>query len=114
MTYLTVRTRRSGEALVVYIDGYLNSLMGEEVERVVRESVDSGGRKILLNFQGTRLINSIGISIIIGIVERIMESGGTLAFCQLSRVNRELFQMTGVARYVKAFDLEEDALGYLG
>lgn len=112
MSYLTVRTRQADDALVVYIDGYLNSLMGEEVERVVQEALDAGSKKILLNFEGTRLINSIGISIIIDIVEKIMERNGMLAFCALSRINRELFQMTGVARYVQAFDLEEEALGY--
>ncbi|MBI5418767.1 MAG: STAS domain-containing protein [Deltaproteobacteria bacterium] len=114
MSYLTIRTRTAGDALVVYIDGYLNSLMGEEVERVVQDTLDAGGRKVLLNFEGTKLINSIGISIIIGIVEKIMERNGVLAFCSLSRINRELFQMTGVARYVHAYDMEEEALGYFG
>lgn len=114
MTYLTIRTRKADDTLVVYIDGYLNSLMGEEVERVVREALDAGDRKILLNFEGTRLINSIGISIVIDIVEKIMDRNGMLAFCCLRRINRELFQMTGVARYVQAFEREEEALGYFG
>jgi anti-anti-sigma factor len=112
VSYLSVRTRQADDALIVYIDGYLNSLMGEEVERVVQEALDAGGNKLLLNFGGTRLINSIGISIIIDIVEKIMERNGMLAFCALSRINRELFQMTGVARYVQAFELEEEALAY--
>ncbi|MBI5342391.1 MAG: STAS domain-containing protein [Deltaproteobacteria bacterium] len=114
MSYLNVRTRQADGALVVYIDGYLNSLLGEEVERVVQETLDSGMRNFLLNFEGTRLINSIGISIIIDIVEKIMERNGMLAFCALSRINRELFQMTGVARYVRVFEREEEALGYFG
>lgn len=114
MSYLTIRTRTAGDVLVVYIEGYLNSLMGEEVERIVQEALDTGGRKVLLNFEGTKLINSIGISIVIGIVEKIMERNGMLAFCCLSRINRELFQMTGVARYVRAYDMEEEALGHFG
>jgi anti-anti-sigma factor len=114
MSYLNVRTRQAEGTLVVYIDGYLNSLLGEEVERVVQETLDSGMRNFLLNFEGTRLINSIGISIVIDIVEKIMERNGMLAFCALSRINRELFQMTGVARYVRVFEREEEALGYFG
>ena len=113
MSYLTVRTREAGEGTsVVYVNGYLNSLLGEEVERSVHDILDAGRQRIVLNFEGTRLINSIGISIIIGIVERMMERNGTLAFCSLSRINRELFQMTGVSRYVRAFDSEEEALAY--
>ena len=114
MSYLTVRTRNAGNSLVVYIDGYLNSLLGEEVERVVQETLDSGIRNFLLNFERTRLINSIGISIIIDIVEKIMERNGSLAFCALSRIHRELFQMTGVARYVRTFEREEEAIGHFG
>lgn len=113
MTYLTVKTREAGEGTsVVYVDGYLNSLLGEEVERVVHEMVETGNPRIVLNFGGTKLINSIGISFIIGIVERMMEREGSMAFCSLNRINREIFQMTGVSRYVRAFDSEEEALAF--
>ena len=114
MSYLNVKTRRAGDALVVYISGYLNSLLGEEVERVVSEALDGGVRRVLLHFGETRLINSIGISIIIGIVEKVQEHNGTLAFCSLTKIHRDLFEMTGVSRYFQAFTSEEDALGYLG
>lgn len=114
MSYLDVKTRRADDTLVVYIGGYLNSLLGEEVERVVTEALAAGRRRVLLHFGDTRLINSIGISIIIGIVEKVREHNGTLAFCSLSKIHRELFEMTGVSRFFQAFASEEDALGYLG
>lgn len=113
MSYLDIRTRKAGDVLVVYVSGYLNSLVGEELERVVSDALESGVRRILLNFGETRLINSIGISIVIGIVEKIQEKNGTLAFCSLSKIHRELFEMTGVSRYFHAFATEEDALGHL-
>ena len=113
MSYLTVKTREAGEGTsVVYVNGYLNSLLGEEVERVVHDVLDAGRPRVVLNFEGTKLINSIGISFIIGIVERMMERNGSLAFCSLNRINQELFQMTGVSRYVRAFESEEEALAY--
>lgn len=113
MSYLTVKTREAVEGTsVVYVNGYLNSLLGEEVERTVHDILDTGGTRVVLNFEGTKLINSIGISFIIGIVEWMMERNGSLAFCSLSRINQELFQMTGVSRYVRAFPSEEEALAY--
>jgi anti-anti-sigma factor len=110
---LTIRTREEGETLVVYVAGYLNSLLGEEVEKVVREQFDAGGRRVLLHFGETRLVNSIGISFIIGIVEKVMEREGRMAFCEVSRINRDLFQVTGLAKYVRSFDKENEALEYL-
>ena len=113
MSYLTVKTRDAGEGTsIVYIDGYLNSLLGEQVERAVHDILDAGQPRVVLNFEGTKLINSIGISFIIGIVERMMERNGSLAFCSLNRINQELFQMTGVSRYVRTFPSEEEALAY--
>lgn len=112
MSYLTVRTRVDGTVAVVSVDGYLNSLLGEELERVALELLNAGGNRIVLNFEGTRLINSIGISCVIGVVERSAERGEPIGFCSLSRINRELFQMTGVARHVQIFDTEEEAVAF--
>jgi len=108
-----VKTREAGEGTsVVYVNGYLNSLLGEEVERAVHDILEAGRSRVVLNFEGTRLINSIGISLIIGIVERMAERNGTLAFCSLNRINQDLFRMTGVSRYVRAFDSEEEAIAF--
>ena len=109
----TIRTREEGLTLVVSVGGYLNSMLGEEVEKVVRARLDDGGRRILLNFHGTRLVNSIGISFVIGIVEKVMEQEGRMAFCEVSRINRELFRVTGLEKYIRSFETEKEALDYL-
>ena len=109
----TIRTREDRDVFVVSVGGYLNNLLGEEVEKAVRARLDDGGRRILLNFEGTRLVNSIGISFVIGIVEKVMERGGGMAFCGLSRINSDLFRVTGLAKYVRSFETEKEALDYL-
>lgn len=111
--YKTIEIREEGNTLVVSVVGYLNSLLGEEVEKVVRARLDGGGRRILLNFQGTRMVNSIGISFVIGVVERVMEREGRMAFCEVNRINRELFRVTGLEKYVRSFETEKEALDYL-
>jgi len=109
----TIQIREEEDTLVVCVGGYLNSLLGEEVEKVVRARLDDGGRRILLNFHGTRLVNSIGISFVIGIVEKVMEREGRMAFCELNRINCDLFRLTGLAKYVRTFDTEKEALDFL-
>ncbi|GAB4229141.1 MAG: hypothetical protein OHK0028_03160 [Deltaproteobacteria bacterium] len=109
----TIRVHEEGDTLVVSVGGYLNSLLGEEVEKIVRDRLDGGARSILLNFGGTRLMNSIGISFVIGIVEKVMERDGRMAFCEVSRINRDLFQVTGLAKYVRSFETEREALDFL-
>ena len=111
--FKTIGIRDEGETLVVSVGGYLNSLLGEEVEKVVRARLDEGSRRILLNFQGTRMVNSIGISFVIGVVEKVMEREGRMAFCEVSRINRDLFRVTGLEKYVRSFETEKEALDYL-
>ncbi len=110
---MKVDTRQSEGTLVVYVGGYLNSSLGEEVEKVVDAQVESGTRRLLLNFGQTRMVNSIGISFIIGVVEKLMEERGRMAFCEVNGINRELFQLTGLAKHVQSFDTEEEALVFL-
>ncbi|MGB5994814.1 MAG: STAS domain-containing protein [Candidatus Deferrimicrobiaceae bacterium] len=113
MSDWTVKTREAGEGTsVVYVNGYLNSRTGKELERVIHDVLDAERPRVVLNFEETRLINSIGISSIIGVVERMTERQGTLAFCSLNRINQELLRITGVSRYVRAFDSEAEALSY--
>jgi len=111
--YKTITVREEKDTMVVCVGGYLNSLLGEEVEKVVRARLDAGGRRILLSFQGTRLGNSIGISFVIGVVEKVMEQEGRMAFCEVSRINRDLFRVTGLEKYVRSFETEKEALDFL-
>ena len=50
---------------------------------------------------------------IIGIVEKVMEREGRMAFCEVSRINCDLFRLTGLAKYVRSFETEKEALDYL-
>jgi len=75
--------------------------------------IDGGMRRLLLNFGQTRMVNSIGISFIIGVVEKMMDGKGLLAFCEVTGINRELFQLTGLSKHVQSFDTEAEALAFL-
>jgi len=79
----------------------------------VGSRIPGSAHRVLLNFGQTRMVNSIGISYIIGVVEKVMEGNGRMAFCEVSRINRDLFQVTGLSKYVRSFDTEQEALEFL-
>ncbi len=106
---LEVRTTEKNDVMVVYVEGYLNSLLGEKLEEVVAAKLGEGYLKFIINFKSTRMINSVGISIVIGLVEAASEKGATICFTDLSRVNREIFEITGLSDRVTIFDTERDA-----
>lgn len=95
---------------VLYPGPYLNQLRGESIERCCQELLSSGVRRMVINFAETELINSIGISILLGVIEAVNEARGMLVLSNLGQSNRELFEMLGLLAHVRIASSEEAAL----
>ena len=65
----TIRSHCVGTTAVVYASDYLNKLTGEKIERECKKQLDSGARALVIDFSDTELVNSIGISILLGIID---------------------------------------------
>lgn len=103
------KVEQNGEAAIIYTKGYINNVGGEEIANCAYELMDGGARTILLNLSDTRIVNSIGISILIEIVEKMLEKDGRVAFCCLTPVIHKTFQIMGLAQYASIFEDEESA-----
>ena len=106
--------RRGNEGAVLYTKGYINNLGGEEIANRAYELMDSGVRTLLLNLRETKIVNSIGISILIEIIEKMIDRGGRIGFCCLTPVIHKTFQIMGLANYASIFTDEETAAKDMG
>jgi anti-anti-sigma factor len=111
---LTVAVDRKDNGAVLYTKGYINNVGGEEIAVRAYELMDAGVRTLLLNLRDTKIVNSIGISILIEIIEKMIDKGGKIAFCCLTPVIHKTFQIMGLANYAAIFDNEEAAMKELG
>jgi anti-anti-sigma factor len=110
MSVAEIRAKLSENAAVIYPGNYLNQLRGEDVESQCQELLTNGIRRIVINFAETELINSIGISILLGVIESVNHVQGRLVLSNLNGSNRELFEMLGLMAHVEMVDTEEIAL----
>jgi anti-anti-sigma regulatory factor len=101
-----------GTTLVIRISGYLNSRIGNELGQAVDAVLEKGGRRVLINFSSTKMMNSVGISSVAAIVRRMAELEGCAAFCSLAGMNREIFATMGVTGGVELFETEFEALAW--
>ena len=101
--------RRGTTGAVLYTKGYINNVGGEEIANRAYELMDGGVRSLLLNLRETKIVNSIGISILIEIIEKMMEKGGRIGFCCLTPVIHKTFQIMGLANYAAIYADEETA-----
>jgi anti-anti-sigma factor len=107
---LRVAVERKPNGAILYTKGYINNVGGEEIANRAYELMDDGVRTVLLNLRETKIVNSIGISILIEIIEKMMEKGGRIAFCCLTPVIHKTFQIMGLANYATIFPAEEEAI----
>ena len=104
-----VEVEREGPVAILRTDGYINREGGEEIERCVQNLLGEGVTGVVLNLEKTRIVNSIGISILIEVLERMMERKGALAFCRLTPTIDKTFRIMGLAQYAGIFETEEEA-----
>ena len=98
---------------VIYTEGYINNQGGEEIARVADQAMRQGHKVVLLNLVGTKIVNSIGISILIEIIEKMIEIEGRLAFCCLTPTIEKTFNIMGLTQYAEIFPDEDSALSGL-
>ena len=102
-----------GTLAVMEVAGYINNEGGEAIAREARKLLDGGNRTLLLDLKATRIINSIGISLLLEVLERTIEVQGALAFCCLTPSIAKTFQIMGLSQYTRIFPDRTSALAEL-
>jgi anti-anti-sigma factor len=110
---VSVRSYCVGTTAVVYASDYLNKLAGETIEHECKMQLDSGCRALVINFSDTELVNSIGVSILLGIINIAERNGAQLLFSDVNNQTTELFEMLGLTRHVMLAQDENEALSIL-
>ncbi len=84
---------------VVFADDYLNKLTGEKIERECRQRLDEGCTELVVDLSQTEIVNSIGVSILLGVIDSAANSGAKVVFSEVNETTVELFEMLGVDRH---------------
>src|SRR6058998_3815541 len=99
-----------GDTTIIYASDYLNKLSGERIERECRRQLESGRRAVVINFRDTELVNSIGVSILMGVIGAAEETKAQVIFCDVNSHTASLFDMLGLTRHVQIAADEKEAL----
>ena len=83
--------------------GYINNEGGQAIADAATELIDGGCGTLLIDLDGTRIINSIGVSILLEIMEKLLEDKGQLAFCNLTPTISKTFEIMGLVQYATVY-----------
>lgn len=79
--------------------GYINNLGGEKIAQECEHLFEKNFNKLILNLENSSIVNSIGISILIEIIEKVLAKDGHLAFTNLTPTIAKTFRIMGLLQY---------------
>ena len=62
-----------GDVFVISCSGYLNMETGDSIAKLCYEQLENDVTKFLVNLENTKMVNSIGVSILIAIIAAIVD-----------------------------------------
>lgn len=95
---------------VLRTDGYINNLGGEKIGEIADQLLKEGVINLILNLEKSTIVNSIGISIIIEVIEKLVDHGGKIIFSNLTKTIAKTFTIMGLTQFAEICDTEEDAM----
>ena len=100
----------NGKVAIVTAPSYVNEKSAEAISEECSGLINDGVSLVLIDMRDCRMVNSVGVAIIIEIIEVLGEQGGGLSFCSLSETIAKTFQIMGLLQLTAIFESEEDAL----
>lgn len=79
------------------VDLYTGPLLWERLSTVI----DEGWRRVVVDLEGMRFIDSTGLSVLVMTLRRLEEVGGELVLRSPCRMASKLFQLTGLSQLVE-------------
>ncbi len=110
MSDFTIKVREEGDITILETSGYLNNFGGDRVASICKQSISEGKRKLLINLENTKMVNSIGVSILIEIIEDLQGVNGKIAYYNVAPIVEKTFNIMGITNYSKIYSSEEDAI----
>ena len=113
MSRFGVEVVREPGYAVLRTNGYINNLGAERIEQEYDSLIEQGCRHFIINFAESPIINSMGLAILLGIIEKNLSTQGTIVFCCLTEVNAETMEIMDITQYVTLAPTEEAARTFI-
>jgi anti-anti-sigma factor len=101
------------QCLIIATSGYVNNVGGEAIAQEFSRHFESGIKYIILNLAGSRVVNSIGMSFLIEIIEQLEETGGKMVFTNLDAAVEKMLSIMGLFKFAGKEPTVDEAIATL-
>ncbi len=107
---LSLTSELKENCLIIRTSGYVNNTGGEKIANEFSKHYENGVKKVILNFEKSKVVNSIGISFLIEIIEKLNEVQGKLMFTNLDPAVEKTLTIMGLFNFAGLDKTVDDAL----
>lgn len=112
---LRIKSRRVGAGVgVVELVGEVDVYSAAQARQAMHELVDGGAKHVLIDLHGTDYLDSTAMGVLVGVLKRVAENGGSVRLIGLRPRIRRLFEITRLDQVLPIYETEEQALADLG
>ncbi|MHA1988886.1 MAG: STAS domain-containing protein [Promethearchaeota archaeon] len=98
------------KTLVLKTDGYINKTAGEKILEEFSNHFSGGINKVVIDLEKSKVVNSIGISYLIDIIEKLNQNNGKLIFTNLDPAIEKSFNTMALFQFAEKADSINSAL----
>jgi anti-anti-sigma factor len=96
--------------LILKTEGYLNNVGGEKIVHEVSQHLNGGINRVIIDLEKSKVVNSIGISYLIDVIEQLSQNQSKLVFTNLDPTIEKTFKIMGLFQFAEKADSTEAAL----
>jgi len=109
VTDFNLTSEVKGDSLILKTSGYINNTAGEQISDEFTKQ-KTKVKKVIMDLNDSKVVNSIGISYLIEIIEKLNESKGKLYFTNLDPTIEKTFNIMGLFQFAEKVESVDDAL----
>ena len=106
----TLTSEVRNTCLIITTSGYVNNVGGEKIAQEFSRHFEGGIKKVIVNLAQSKVVNSIGMSFLIDIVDQLNDAGGKLVFTNLDPAVDKMLTIMGLFQFAGKEKTVEDAL----
>ena len=95
----TLTSELQNDILIMHTSGYVNNEGGEKIALEFEKHFENGIKKVIINLEKSKVVNSIGISFLIEVLEKLNDNDGKLIFTNLEPAIEKMLNIMGLFNY---------------
>lgn len=108
---MKIETKQNGDVAILILTGFFTMNLGENIiKNLISETLNSGVRKIIIEFKEVQFINSAGIGELVGAYIAVMNRGGQIKLCGLPDKVLKVLNITQLISIFEVYKTEEEAV----